>query len=159
MKPVSFLSVILAFSLLGSLAAVSARDVDAARMALERRYTTPHSLGNNYVFDPRDGWETVNMTNLLYKYSNSDDTDEGDEDSGDNHGVYSHGSGGMPASSGTRSTLTRRAKKKSTNPPKPKAAAGVLTNTLAKILDTIKGIGKPEPVTITWYNTVYIINK
>ena len=69
MKPTALLSALLAFSLLGSLAVVSARDIDATRMALERRYTTPHSLGDNYVFDPRDGWMTVNTTNLAYKYN------------------------------------------------------------------------------------------
>jgi hypothetical protein len=32
-------------------------------------YTRPHSLGRGYTFDPRDGWQTVNVSNLSYKYS------------------------------------------------------------------------------------------
>lgn len=29
-----------------------------------------HSLGDGYQFDPRDGWEVVNTTDLPYKYHN-----------------------------------------------------------------------------------------
>jgi len=35
----------------------------------ELQYTRPHSLGHGYAFDPRDGWQTVNVSNLSYKYS------------------------------------------------------------------------------------------
>jgi len=37
--------------------------------ATEPQYTRPHSLGRGYTFDPRDGWQTVNVSNLSYKYS------------------------------------------------------------------------------------------
>ena len=61
-----------------------AMDINAERMALERRYTTPHSLGDNYVFDARDGWQTVNTTNLLYKYqTRSTILDDTGDDAGD----------------------------------------------------------------------------
>ncbi|TBU49632.1 hypothetical protein BD309DRAFT_1076385 [Dichomitus squalens] len=101
---------------------VLAADINAERMALERRYTTPHSLGDNYLFDPRDGWQSVNTTNLLYKYqsrapvpdSARDDLDDADHldptggtgDTGDNddelgpraaehHHSYTHGTADM----------------------------------------------------------------
>jgi hypothetical protein len=32
-------------------------------------YTKTHSLGRGYTFDPRDGWQTVNVSDLSYKYS------------------------------------------------------------------------------------------
>lgn len=35
----------------------------------ELKYTRTHSLGRGYTFDPRDGWQTVNVSNLPYKYS------------------------------------------------------------------------------------------
>jgi hypothetical protein len=38
-------------------------------MATEHQYTRPHSLGRGYTFDPKDGWQTVNVSNLSYKYS------------------------------------------------------------------------------------------
>lgn len=37
--------------------------------ATELKYTRAHSLGRGYTFDPRDGWQTVNVSNLSYKYS------------------------------------------------------------------------------------------
>jgi hypothetical protein len=33
------------------------------------RYSKAHSLGEHYTFDPRDGWRSVNATNLSYKNS------------------------------------------------------------------------------------------
>ncbi|KAF7355230.1 Expansin family protein [Mycena sanguinolenta] len=39
-----------------------------ARELAKRRYTQPHSLGDSYTFDPRDGWQSFNATNLQYKY-------------------------------------------------------------------------------------------
>ncbi|KAH9999347.1 hypothetical protein BJV77DRAFT_939845, partial [Russula vinacea] len=35
----------------------------------EPKYTRVHSLGRGYTFDPRDGWQTVNVSNLSYKYN------------------------------------------------------------------------------------------
>lgn len=32
------------------------------------RYDRAHSLGNNYHFDPRDGWQVANISDLEYKY-------------------------------------------------------------------------------------------
>ena len=37
--------------------------------ATEPKYTRVHSLGRGYTFDPRDGWQTVNVSNLSYKYN------------------------------------------------------------------------------------------
>ena len=141
---------------------VSATHIDAERMALERRYTTAHSLGDNYVFDPRDGWETVNTTNLAYKYnyprsdlseSALDDDDDDYLDDTEN-GDYSN------------STLVPRAKKTSHAKMKKKAAKAskasggsttskLLKGGLDKAMEKLKlqGVGKSEPVIITWYDT------
>lgn len=43
----------------------------SARAVGIQKYTRPHSLGENYVFDQRDGWEAVNVTDLQYKYEHS----------------------------------------------------------------------------------------
>lgn len=48
-------------------AASVARHSDAG---LKRFYSGTHSLGDNYEFDPRE-WQTVNVTDLDYKYSGS----------------------------------------------------------------------------------------
>ncbi|KAH9943347.1 uncharacterized protein BXZ73DRAFT_87697 [Epithele typhae] len=143
MKPIKVLrvtSALLVLSLLGSkISTVSAASMDAARVALERRYTTPHSLGDSYVFDPRDGWESVNTTNFLYKYDQTSERSHMHESS------LSHSRSARIHSS--------RSPKKSASSPKSalNVATGAITNTLTKILNTIKGLGKAEPVTITWY--------
>ncbi|KAI0750904.1 hypothetical protein C8Q80DRAFT_1268213 [Daedaleopsis nitida] len=153
-----------AVSLAGCLSGASAREIDAGRMALERRYTTPHSLGDNYVFDPRDGWQTVNTTNLDYKYTPPAKVDSGsdsDSDADDVEHAYS-----QDASSTQNHTLLPRAKKTSHSKPKKasekkvgktKSATDVLKG-LGKIANSIKGIGKPEPVTITWYTGHDLLN-
>ncbi|KAI1796289.1 hypothetical protein LXA43DRAFT_1178275 [Ganoderma leucocontextum] len=191
---------------------VSALEISADRMALERRYTTPHSLGDNYVFDPRDGWQTVNTTNLLYKYqrrtitkhaSYEPDPDDHSDDSGDTllrseagkqPRGYTHGTGGTDLAAsenrdhahtnGTgRMKLVRRARKsqsgskapkstsKSKSKPKSKSkdlkpvstnnakkdildgasTQNGLLNSFKKVFQSIRPLGKPEPVTITWY--------
>lgn len=141
----------------------SALDLRSFHSSLEARYSRAHSLGDDYHFDPRDGWQVVNASNLDYKYSrNGDesfmdkrmDEDSIDEDDEDALGSDSHY---------TNSSLAIRAtKKKAKDKPKPtnpkkktskiasKASKG-MTSALSKVLDSFKGIGKAEPVTITWY--------
>ncbi|KAG5343045.1 hypothetical protein C0989_000035 [Termitomyces sp. Mn162] len=46
------------FILIPALAAATARS----------RYSEAHSLGKDYEFDPRDGWQTIKATDLSYKY-------------------------------------------------------------------------------------------
>ena len=35
------------------------------------KYSRAHSLGRDYTFDPRDGWQTVNISHRSYKYTTS----------------------------------------------------------------------------------------
>ncbi|KAJ7228763.1 hypothetical protein GGX14DRAFT_414881 [Mycena pura] len=46
----------------------SARSIAGTHAIAKSKYTTSHSLGDSYTFDPRDGWQTFNTTNLHYKY-------------------------------------------------------------------------------------------
>jgi hypothetical protein len=65
LSSVLFLTV-LVFTVLGS--AIDPRAVyDKSR----ERYTHAHSLGADYSFDPRDGWTSLNVTDMQYKYSRS----------------------------------------------------------------------------------------
>ncbi|KAI0650647.1 hypothetical protein C8Q79DRAFT_998444 [Trametes meyenii] len=159
-------TLLLAASLVPSLPGVSAAEIDASRMALERKYTTPHSLGKNYVFDPRDGWQTVNTTNLLYKYSGShlDDDDLGS--SGDSH---LEARDKKPHHFNPKKTVKKAAKKTSKKTPAKavkaaskklatSATGSVFSGGLNKVIQSIKGIGEPEPVTITWYTGHDLLN-
>ncbi|TFK55784.1 hypothetical protein OE88DRAFT_659236 [Heliocybe sulcata] len=121
------------------------------------RYTTAHSLGENYIFDTREGWQTINVTDLQYKYARSESPP--------------HGNGTLVDSSG----LEKRASKKKSSKTKSKAATkqkassakskfkslvtskanllggASVTHALDSVWNSLKGIGKAEPVTITWY--------
>ena len=82
MYPIKSLSslVLAIFVLLGLILDTKASDLRNMD-SLMARYTRAHSLGNNYHFSARDGWQTVNVTNLSYKYRRSlidDDVDKPD---------------------------------------------------------------------------------
>ncbi|OSD04342.1 hypothetical protein PYCCODRAFT_148891 [Trametes coccinea BRFM310] len=147
-------------------------------MALERKYTTPHSLGEGYVFSARDGWETVNMTDLVYKYSRAN-LDSDLDDDGDGDDDYSGGFGlstleprakkAKKSQSKASKKTTKKAVKnasakvtskaaKATTRKLTSSAGGVLSGGLSKVVNSIKGIGKPEPVTITWYTGHDLLN-
>jgi hypothetical protein len=49
--------------------ASSPAHTDAPPSLIERRYARAHSLGDDYIFNPRDGWTNVTTSNLLYKYA------------------------------------------------------------------------------------------
>lgn len=85
------------------------------------KYHKAHSLGDEYQFDPRDGWEVANVTDLQYKYPA-------------NH--ESHLAGHRRAT---------RAKGK----PAGITVGGALKG-LVNTLKGLVGIGKPQKVTITW---------
>lgn len=154
----------------------TAADLRTYHNSLESRYARAHSLGDGYQFDPRDGWETVNVTNLQYKYRREDTFEL--NDNADEHETPN--SEGLVKRSSKKSNSHKKAKSthksKSKSQPKHKntkpkhkakttnhvkASTKDSTSTsksvtdsvskLSKIVDSIKGVGKPEPVTITWY--------
>ena len=48
--------------------AQTSAQISSAHAVSTSEYVKAHSLGGNYTFDPRDGWQMVNVTNLQYKY-------------------------------------------------------------------------------------------
>lgn len=92
-------------------------------------YHRAHSLADNYQFDPRDGWEVVNITNLDYKYRR-------DLAQGQN---------------------IRSKKLHSVKGSRKNGVAGALTKFIDKALKGLTGIGKPQPVTITWYTSILLL--
>ncbi|KAF7790900.1 hypothetical protein EIP86_001858 [Pleurotus ostreatoroseus] len=111
---------------------------------MEARYAHAHSLGDSYQFDPRDGWEAVNITDLQYKYAREDDElYEPDEDDTDN---VEEDDDQDPDQHEHLNALERRTSKNSTKTVK------------TTMIDTIKGVGKSEPVTITWYTGKDLLN-
>ena len=109
----------------------------STRAVLLSRYSKAHSLGDNYVFDPRDGWKSVNATNLPYKYSHN-----------------------TPFNKAAAADLERRDDKHKN---KPKVDLGGI---IQNIWDGLRAFGKPQIVEITWYigitegrcSLTYVIN-
>jgi len=88
----------------------------------ESKYAKAHSLGNGYNFDHRDGWQSVNVSNLAYKYSRSNNANS---DSG---------------------SLAKRSTAKATT-----SGIGQVVGVINNVWEGLKGIGQAQPVTITWY--------
>ena len=115
---------------------VLAAQSSSARAISESKYTKAHSLDNNYSFDPRDGWQSINVTNLQYKYRRQEEPDL--DLTGDLRG-------NSPG-------LENRSKKKKVHTA-PHGTGGLgqaIAGVVANIWEGLKGLGKPEPVTITW---------
>lgn len=153
--------------------ATSAADLRLSHNALEARYTRAHSLGDNYQFYPRDGWQTVNISNLQYKYrredafsldfeGDPDDSNElddpGDLTKRDSKNSKSHSK--VKTTSHVKSTPKPKSKAKATSNAKATSKTKTKTDSksvtksvssLQQVVDTIKGVGNAEPVLITWY--------
>jgi len=69
-----FSNILIFISAVLSIASIVCADRGTVRAASESRYSRTHSLGDSYKFDARDGWQTVNVTNLQYKYRRSHDS-------------------------------------------------------------------------------------
>lgn len=169
-----------------------ASDLRAYHNSLEARYSRAHSLGDNYQFDPRDGWQTVNASNLAYKYGDDDDGGGSDDDDDDDDGLdhddelddsdedehthlnaFEKRAKSATSKSKPRSTKNKskakspkskakakspsKTKSKASNKSTSKATGTGFSASLQKVIDTIKGIGKPEPVAITWYVDVVTV--
>ncbi|KAH7922441.1 hypothetical protein BV22DRAFT_1017243 [Leucogyrophana mollusca] len=107
-------------------------------------YTRQHSLENTYNFEPRDGWQTVNVTNLRYKYNRAP---------------------AKPGATAAKKKLPKqppgRLAKKPSRPHKsqpkgeqlntPKKGIGAAVKGLVHTVAGLVGLGIPEPVIITWY--------
>ena len=121
---------------------VLAAQSSSARVVSESKYTKAHSLDNNYSFDPRDGWQSINVTNLQYKYRKQEEPDL--DLTGDLRG--------------NSPSLESRSKKNKvhTRPHSTGGLGQVIAGVVANIWEGLKGLGKPEPVTITWYFSYFV---
>lgn len=68
-----FITVLLGVFVLFPVHTIAATSTATAVRALisQSKYSRAHSLGENYKFHPRDGWQSTNATDLGYKYANS----------------------------------------------------------------------------------------
>lgn len=96
----------------------------------EMAYTRAHSLGTNYKFHERDGWETINISTSLSRRSELSSLSP------------SNSSLPLPEA-GTPSLASKRTKKPS--------LADTLVHTINSAWNGLRGSGHSEQVKITWY--------
>ncbi|EIN10725.1 hypothetical protein PUNSTDRAFT_132799 [Punctularia strigosozonata HHB-11173 SS5] len=165
--------------------------VDSARLQAEARakYTKAHSLadaGKPFNFSTRDGWQTINITDLNYKYQRNLETaiDQSDtdlkpnENRFENHEDRQHSSGGHHfwdrKTTKTKKKGKKHSKKPTKKPAKKNHASKVnaaakgdsaTTQVLANVDGAVKdlsqimsGIGEKEDVIITWYTGEDLLN-
>ncbi|KAJ7699977.1 hypothetical protein B0H17DRAFT_1048014 [Mycena rosella] len=102
-----------------------------ARAIAKSKYTRSHSFGDSYTFDPRDGWQTFNASNLQYKYRRDSPKDDKKD---------------VPK----KTTLAKLAL--------PFKQAFSIAQSLGTVLNGLKGMGKPQPVIATWYTGHDLLN-
>ena len=122
------------FSLLSGL---NAAHLSSPRTVSELKYSRAHSLDDGYQFDARQGWESVNVTNLQYKYPRSI-TD------------LASTAGGNGALSSLKQLATDKSKIGKRKP----SSSSITKSTLHFLNDVwngLKGIGSLDTVKITWY--------
>ncbi|KII95240.1 hypothetical protein PLICRDRAFT_169910 [Plicaturopsis crispa FD-325 SS-3] len=119
---------------LANLSVAASHPFGSAHAVSQRnKYARAHSLGDNYKFDARDGWEHVNVTNMQYARS------IGPEE--------------------RRHALEAREPKKGQKAPAKNAGiVGAVEHVVNNVWQGLKGIGSPEPVTITWYTGHDLLN-
>ncbi|KAG9317568.1 hypothetical protein JVU11DRAFT_1776 [Chiua virens] len=111
--------------------------VGAAATNTTRTTVSPsHSLPESYQFDPRDGWESVIVTNLRYKYRRSP--------------ASSLGTSFATAPNKTSSSVLKRPSRPSTDHASRKSFLRSVRESLAELTKNIIASGEPEPVTLTW---------
>lgn len=93
-------------------------------------YSRSHSYHPTYEFSPRDGWEAVPITDLSYKYGNVTST---------------------PSNAGTQGRQRSRAKRNVKVDVNTNAIGGTISHAVGETWNSIKGLGKAQGVTITWY--------
>ncbi|KAI0693787.1 hypothetical protein BC835DRAFT_1352026 [Cytidiella melzeri] len=146
----------------------TAADLRSQHQMLEARYAHAHSLGDHYQFDPRDGWQTVNVSNLAYKYRRDNPFElEGAQAAKEPEELAKRAPTKSKAHAKPKIHSTSKSKSKTKTKSTNNAKASSKPNTkgvtnsvssLSKIIDSIKGVGSSEPVTITWYTGHDLLN-
>lgn len=98
-------------------------------------YRYAHSLSEDYRFDPKDGWEHVNITDMKYKYAS--------------RALDTVPPGGL-ADDDARPDRLRSRSERSTGR-STSLLGGTVSHLINSVWDALKGVGSSENVTITWF--------
>lgn len=129
---------------LASLVEAAIMNISNTQGVRDNRYAKAHYLPESHSFDPRDGWEPVNISNLNYKYLASSHKD---------HSFHRalRRSSQSNASTSVRTSKYREKHAKTSNTTSTTGFLGTVVSSLASIFAGCMGKGPSEGVTITWY--------
>ncbi|KAG0709528.1 hypothetical protein DFH29DRAFT_1701 [Suillus ampliporus] len=139
-----WLATVFTIQVLASLVEAAIMNITDTRGIEGNRYDKAHYLPDSHSFDPRDGWEPVNISNLNYKYSASSHKDHSFH-----RALRRSSQGNAPASIGTSKYKEKNAKTSSTST--STGVLGKVIQSLATIFAGLVGKGSSQGVTITWY--------
>src|ERR1700753_2370127 len=93
---------------------------------LLNKYSRAHSYHDSYSFEARDGWQTVNASDLSYKYSSSSPSDH------HKRAFYDH-AGTVDRRRSRHGSRGKKDSNKNSESPKKTTALGVLTHALDQV--------------------------
>ncbi|KAK1236732.1 hypothetical protein PQX77_000088 [Marasmius sp. AFHP31] len=123
-------------------------------------YARAHSLGNSYIFQSRDGWISVNATDLPYKYRHDHQVVEARSREHEDKKVKTSVKVAQDAQNARKGRKKENSKEGANTPsqksPKPKTipklkAESILDPVAGSSGEKFRTSGEAEPVTITWY--------
>lgn len=137
-----WLAIAFTIQVLASLVEAAIMNISNTRGIRDSRYAKAHYLPESHSFNPRDGWEPVNISNLNYKYLASSHKD---------HSFHRalRRSPQNDTSAGLRTYREKHAK--TSNTTTTTGFLGTVVSSLASIFAGCMGKGPSEGVTITWY--------
>ncbi|KAG2146728.1 hypothetical protein DEU56DRAFT_978594 [Suillus clintonianus] len=139
-----WLATVFTIQVLASLVEAAIMNITGTRGVQDNRYAKAHSLPESRSFDPRDGWEAVNISNLNYKYPASSHKDHSFH-----RALRRSSQSNTSASTGTSKYREKSAK--TSNTTTTTGFLGTVVQSLASIFAGCIGKGVPQGVTITWY--------
>ncbi|KAG2754656.1 hypothetical protein P692DRAFT_20769104 [Suillus brevipes Sb2] len=119
-------------------------NISNTRGVQDDRHAKTHNLPELHSFDPRDGWEPVNISNLNYKYLAPSHKD---------HSFHRalRRSSQNNTSAGAKTSKHREKHGKTSNTTTTTGVLGTVVSSLASIFAGCIGKGPSEGVIITWY--------
>lgn len=115
-------------------------NVHRAKATSKHNYRYSHSLPDEYGFVPEDGWQTINVTDMQYKYPTGRALDAFETRSPDH-----------ASSRRSLNKLRQHSVHSARHTSSELSLGGAVSHLINDVWDALKGLGKSEGVTITWF--------
>lgn len=132
------------FQVLASLVEAAIMNISNKQGVRDNRLAKAHQLPESHSFNPGDGWESVNISNLNYKYLAPSHKDHSF------HRALRRSSQNNTSAS-AKTSKHREKHGKTSNTTTTTGVLGTVVSSLASIFAGCMGKGPAEGVIITWY--------